>query len=93
MRDLEGFIETVQTLMDGERVPVQFFQLSDINKISVAIVQVDRRWHEFSLAVRNDKTGFWDYEIMPNCVGVAKYSPQTARTLELDKSYGILEFM
>jgi S1-C subfamily serine protease len=85
---LEAFIEVMNDLKDGERVPVQFFQLSDIDKQSLGIVQVDRRWHGFSIAMRNDLTGLWDYKMLPPCVGEATFHPQSATALELDKSLG-----
>jgi hypothetical protein len=85
---LEAFIDVMNSLKDGERIPVKFFQLSDIDKQSLAIVQVDRRWHGFSLAKRNDVTGLWDYEKLPECIGEATFHPQSATALELHKGLG-----
>ncbi|KAJ3389620.1 serine protease [Entophlyctis sp. JEL0112] len=85
---LEKFIEVVEGLRDCERVPLRFYALSDINKERVSLVQIDRRWHGFSLAIRDNTTGLWNYSEMKPCIGPALYTPHTASHLELEGNLG-----
>lgn len=85
---LERFVEVMNTLKDNERVPIRHYHLSDINKEKLALVQVDRRWHPFKTAARNDNTGLWDYTALPPCIGEAVYTPHTASHIRLDESLG-----
>ncbi|KAJ3408213.1 serine protease, partial [Chytridiales sp. JEL 0842] len=86
--DLDSFIGAFQTLKDGDRVPVRFYAVSDINTEKVSLMNVDRRWHRFRLAIRNDSTGLWDYTDMPPCLGRATFTPHTATHMDLDVSLG-----
>ncbi|KAI8836500.1 hypothetical protein BJ741DRAFT_605727 [Chytriomyces cf. hyalinus JEL632] len=85
---LEKFVEVMETLRDRERVPMRFYHLSDINKERVSLVQVDRRWHGFNMARRDDETGLWNYSKMTPCVGPAIYEKHTASHLALDENLG-----
>ncbi|KAI8904353.1 hypothetical protein EDD86DRAFT_194776 [Gorgonomyces haynaldii] len=76
--DMESFIRVIQKLRDNERVPISHYLLTDINKSRVSIVHIDRRWHPFRIAKRNDETGLWDYTDMPPCSGEAIQIPHTA---------------
>ncbi|KAI8902963.1 hypothetical protein BC833DRAFT_571394 [Globomyces pollinis-pini] len=91
--NLEAFISIMNALKDNERVPIQFYQLSDINKMCFSIVQVDRRWHSFRMAVRNDSTGYWDYSNFPKCIGEATYEPQSATGMAVDENLGPAKFI
>ena len=54
--DLDTFLSVASTpgvCVDGDRIPVRFYDLDDINKEKVGLVQVDRRWHSFRVAERN----------------------------------------
>ncbi|RKP13918.1 hypothetical protein BJ684DRAFT_9380 [Piptocephalis cylindrospora] len=76
--DLKGFIHAVSLLPDGARVPVRFYSLAKAYKERVMIMHVDRHWHKFRLAIRNDKTGLWDYTQLPPAPNVMSYKPATA---------------
>jgi hypothetical protein len=52
---LMEFIRVMQSIPDKERVPVVYYSIADIHMTSVAVVQVDRHWSRFRLAVRNGK--------------------------------------
>ncbi|KAI8853479.1 hypothetical protein BC829DRAFT_424639 [Chytridium lagenaria] len=86
--DVETFVEVMQTLRDGERVPIRFFHLADVNKVKLALAPVDRHWHSFRTAKRNDTTGYWDYTLLPPCIGKASFVPHTATPINLDESLG-----
>ncbi|KAI8924402.1 hypothetical protein BC831DRAFT_465774 [Entophlyctis helioformis] len=85
---LDAFIEVMKTLKDNERVPLRFYSLSNINKPKMTIAVVDRRWHAFRQAIRDDTTGMWNYTEMPPCIGVAIPKPHSASHLVLDDSLG-----
>ncbi|KAJ3127248.1 serine protease [Physocladia obscura] len=85
---LDKFIEVMETLRDRERVPLRFYHLSDINKERVSLVQIDRRWHGFNMAIRDASSGLWNYTAMKPCIGPAIYEPHTASHLELEQNLG-----
>ncbi|KAI8622830.1 hypothetical protein BC830DRAFT_1162701 [Chytriomyces sp. MP71] len=85
---LEKFVEVMETLRDRERVPMRFYHLSDINKERVSLVQVDRRWHGFNMAIRDQTSGLWNYTKMAPCIGPAIYEKHTASHLALDENLG-----
>ncbi|KAI9328060.1 hypothetical protein BDR26DRAFT_825982 [Obelidium mucronatum] len=85
---LEKFIEVMETLRDRERIPLRFYHLSDINKERVSLVQVDRRWHGFNLAVRDVSSGLWNYTKLAPCIGPAIYESHTATHLALEENLG-----
>ncbi|KAJ3217487.1 serine protease [Dinochytrium kinnereticum] len=78
--DLESFVNVVKALKDGERVPIRFFHLTDINKEKLALVSIDRHW--------NNTTGLWNYTVMPPCIEKASFEPHTATPITLDESLG-----
>ncbi|KAJ3289473.1 serine protease [Borealophlyctis nickersoniae] len=86
--NLDVFVEVMKGLKDNERVPIRYYQLGDINKEKLALIQVDRRWHAFRMAVRNDSTGLWDYIDLPPCIGEDVPKPHTASHISLDPSLG-----
>ncbi|CAO3585003.1 unnamed protein product [Absidia cylindrospora] len=61
VRHLDDLMEILQQIPHGSRVPIRFYSLSRAMKDRVMLLHVDRRWHRFCLAVRNDDTGLWDY--------------------------------
>ncbi|KAL2914404.1 hypothetical protein HK105_205971 [Polyrhizophydium stewartii] len=74
---LDDFIAVMSTLRDHQRVPIRFYQLSDINRPRTSIVLVDRH-----------KTGLWNYVELPPCVGEAVPEPHSASHMLLDESLG-----
>lgn len=53
--NLDAFIDAMQTLPDGARVPLRFYSLHKAYKDKVMIMHVDRHWHDFRLATRDGK--------------------------------------
>ncbi|KAG1470933.1 hypothetical protein G6F56_002406 [Rhizopus delemar] len=88
---LDSFIEVLKSLPDGARVPIRFYALHKAYKDKVMIMHVDRHWHKFRLAVRNDKTGLWDFTDMPPPPTTIPYSPSTASFPPLDPSLALAE--
>ncbi|CAO3702707.1 unnamed protein product [Rhizopus stolonifer] len=88
---LDSFIEVLKSLPDGARVPIRFYALHKAYKDKVMIMHVDRHWHKFRLAIRNDKTGLWDFTDMPPPPATIPYSPSTASFPPLDPSLTLAE--
>lgn len=55
------------------------------------IMHVDRHWHKFRLATRNDKSGLWDFTELPPAPQVTPYTPSTATFPPLDSSLSLAE--
>ncbi|KAF9122093.1 hypothetical protein BGW39_010047 [Mortierella sp. 14UC] len=85
---LDDFIEVMQTIPDRERIPVVYYSIGDVHTTSVAVVQVERHWSRFRLAVRNDKTGLWDFTNLGAPLPPKPIVPSTVKFLELDESLG-----
>ncbi len=54
----------------------------------MSVIHVDRHWSSFRLAIRNDKTGFWDFSTIDNQPPKKVFSPVTVSFPELDPSLG-----
>ncbi|KAI8354712.1 trypsin-like cysteine/serine peptidase domain-containing protein [Mortierella sp. GBAus27b] len=76
--NLDAFIAAIATLPDGARVPVRFYTLQKAFKEKIMIMHVDRHWHKCRVAVRNDKTGLWDFTDLPPPPPSQPYAPATA---------------
>ncbi|RKP23705.1 trypsin-like cysteine/serine peptidase domain-containing protein, partial [Syncephalis pseudoplumigaleata] len=85
--NLDAFIEAINTLQDGVRVPVRFYSLSKAYKERIMIMHVDRHWHNYRMGIRNDKTGLWDMtELPPPPPCIEAYKPATAIFPTLEES-------
>ncbi|KAI8089508.1 trypsin-like cysteine/serine peptidase domain-containing protein [Halteromyces radiatus] len=90
--NLAAFIDAMNKLPDGARVPLRFYSLHKAYKDKVMIMHVDRHWHPFRLATRNDLTGVWDYKDMPPPPSShLAYAPSTASFPPLDTSLALAE--
>ncbi|KAF9935203.1 hypothetical protein FBU30_006288 [Linnemannia zychae] len=88
IHNLDDFIEVMQAIPDRERIPVVYYSIGDVHTTSVAVVQVERHWSRFRLAVRNDKTGLWDFTNLGAPLPPKPIVPSTVKFLELDESLG-----
>ncbi|KAG0260597.1 hypothetical protein DFQ27_003445 [Actinomortierella ambigua] len=88
VQTLDEFVEVMQTIPDRERVPIVYYSITDVHTTSIAVVQIDRHWSRARIAVRNDKTGIWDFTPLKPPLPPMTLVPQTARFLELDESLG-----
>ena len=60
--DLDTFIEVMSKIRDRARVVVTYKHLRDLHTLNTSIIYVDRHWSsKMRMAVRNDKTGIWDF--------------------------------
>ncbi len=67
--DLQTFTDVVKQIPDRKRVVVQFKHLRDLHTLNTVIVNVDRHWStKMRLAVRNDKTGLWDFSDIADAI-------------------------
>ncbi|KAG0239678.1 serine protease [Actinomortierella wolfii] len=82
--NLDAFIDAVCQLPDGARVPIRFYTLQKAFKEKIMIMHVDRHWHRARVAVRNDKTGLWDYCDLPPPPPSSPYQPATAFYPKID---------
>lgn len=65
-----------------------YYSIADTHTVLVAIVTIDRHWSPFRLAVRNDKTGLWDFTDFGDPIPPQPLLPSTKRFAELDASLG-----
>ncbi|CAK9438816.1 uncharacterized protein LODBEIA_P30400 [Lodderomyces beijingensis] len=60
--NLDEFVDLMKKLPDCARVPVTYRHVSDMHAEYVQTIYIDRHWYtSFKMAVRNDKTGIWDF--------------------------------
>lgn len=86
--NLDTFIEVMKAIPDRARVPVVYYSITDAHSIMVSVVQVDRHWSSFRLAVRNDKNGLWDFTDFEDALTPRPIQPTTKKFIELDSSMG-----
>lgn len=86
--NLDTFIEVMKSIPDRARVPVVYYSITDAHTVMVSVVQVDRHWSSFRLAVRNDKTGLWDFTDLGEPLKPRPLQPTTKKFIELDPSMG-----
>ncbi|KAI8925994.1 trypsin-like cysteine/serine peptidase domain-containing protein [Entophlyctis helioformis] len=86
--NLDAFIEVFKTIPDRSRVPITFYSIADVHTKSVEVVNVERHWSSFRLAVRNDKTGLWDYQDLGEALPPTPIEPMNASFALLDEGLG-----
>ncbi|KAI9315797.1 trypsin-like cysteine/serine peptidase domain-containing protein [Zopfochytrium polystomum] len=86
--NLDALIEAVKKIPDRQRVPVTYYSIADVHLKNVAVVSMDRHWSGFRMAVRNDKTGLWDFTNLGTPIPPEPQDPATATFAELDESLG-----
>ncbi|KAK9767228.1 hypothetical protein K7432_003110 [Basidiobolus ranarum] len=86
--NLDAFIQVMKDIPDRERVPVVYYSIADTHTSSVAVVQVERHWSSFKLAVRNDVRGIWDFTHLGDPIPPKPLKPATAKFVTLDDSLG-----
>jgi len=69
----------LQTISDGERFSVHFFQLVNSRQKMQRVVTMDRRWFPASSCYRDDVKGLWPCEEWPAKTLVSKPQPSTTR--------------
>lgn len=82
--DLDTFIKVMSNIADRSRVVMKYKHLRDLHTLQTAIINVDRHWHKkMRLAVRNDKTGLWDFSDIADPLPAQLRSPQRAQFITM----------
>jgi pro-apoptotic serine protease NMA111 len=68
--DLESFLPIVARLPDGARAAIRYFEFEDPRSTRLRSVRVDRRWFPAAHCRRDDASGYWPCEALPEA-GVA----------------------
>jgi S1-C subfamily serine protease len=77
--NLDTFVKVMAEIPDRSRVVVAYKHLRDLHTLNTAIINVDRHWStKMSLAVRNDKTGLWDYTELSKALPSTALTPKRA---------------
>ena len=92
--DLDAFTKVMSAIPDRSRVVIAYKHLRDLHTRNTAIINVDRHWHKkMRLAVRNDKTGLWDFSDLAEPLRAESRSPQRAKfiTMQNEKHPQVVE--
>jgi S1-C subfamily serine protease len=82
--DLDSFIKVMANIADRSRVVIAYKHLRDLHTRNTAIINVDRHWHKkMRLAVRNDKSGLWDFSDLAEPLPAQPRSPQRAKFITM----------
>ncbi|KAJ3271206.1 hypothetical protein HDV01_006995 [Terramyces sp. JEL0728] len=90
---LDEFIAAIKDIPDKARVPITYFSIVDIHCKCVSIVNIDRHWNTFRLAVRNDTTGLWDFKEFGDPNPPKPLEILNASFPELDSSLDVSRFI
>ena len=60
VRNLNEFEAALNQLSDGEQTRIRFITFGETKRLSVAIINMDRRWFAAEYCQRNDVSGVWD---------------------------------
>lgn len=83
--DLDSFIDVMKTVPDRARIIVKYRNLHDLHTMHTSIVHIDRHWNsKMRMAIRNDKTGLWDYHDICEALPAQQVLPQQAQFIRLD---------
>jgi S1-C subfamily serine protease len=82
--DLDTFVKVMTDIPDRSRVVIAYKHLRDLHTRNTAIINVDRHWHKkMRMAVRNDKTGLWDFSDLSEPLPAQEWSPQRAKFITM----------
>ncbi|KAI5821246.1 trypsin-like cysteine/serine peptidase domain-containing protein [Pyronema omphalodes] len=83
--NLDAFIEVMKTIPDRSRIIVTYRHLRDLHTMHTSILHIDRHWtSKMRMAIRNDKTGLWDYEDISDPLPPVPVLPKKAQFIRLD---------
>ncbi|CUM64104.1 uncharacterized protein PRCAT00001695001 [Priceomyces carsonii] len=88
--DLSTFIEVMKNIPDRQKVSITYRHVSDLHTENVHVIYIERHWQStFRLAVRNDKTGIWDFmDIQDKPLPPKKLQPQNAKYINIPGNNG-----
>ncbi|KAK4574038.1 hypothetical protein LTR86_001799 [Recurvomyces mirabilis] len=82
--NLDTFVEVMKAIPDRARVVVTYKHLRDMHTLNTSIMLVDRHWHKnMRLAVRNDKTGLWDFSDISDPIAPIAPVPRKANFISM----------
>ncbi|KAI9742759.1 MAG: hypothetical protein M1818_003488 [Claussenomyces sp. TS43310] len=85
--DLATFIEVMKVIPDRSRVVVTYKHLRDLHTLNTSILHIDRHWSsKMRLAVRNDKTGLWDFTDLAEALPPTASVRQSATFIQLENT-------
>ncbi|KAI1503877.1 Pro-apoptotic serine protease NMA111 [Biscogniauxia marginata] len=85
--DLNTFIEVIKQIPDRKRVVVTYKHLRDLHTLDTTIINVDRHWStKMRLAVRNDKTGLWDFKDLADSIPQEPPVPRKGTFIQLENT-------
>ncbi|MCJ1380921.1 hypothetical protein MMC17_004030 [Xylographa soralifera] len=83
--DLATFVEVMRGIPDRARVVVTYKHLRDLHTVNTSILYIDRHWtSKMRMAIRNDKTGLWDFSNIADPLLALPPVPRTAEFARLD---------
>ncbi|KAH7303359.1 putative nuclear serine protease HtrA2/Nma111 [Stachybotrys elegans] len=82
--NLNTFIKVMKDIPDKARVVITYLDPCDLNSIETGTVYLDRHWSaKMIMAIRNDKTGLWDFNDLGSPLPPAIPQRQSASFIEL----------
>ncbi|KAI9736638.1 MAG: hypothetical protein M1834_000842 [Cirrosporium novae-zelandiae] len=85
--NLQAFIDVVKNIPDRARIAVTYRHIRDLHNLNTRIIRVDRHWNsKMRLAVRNDKTGLWDYTTLAESIPAIPPKPREADFIQLEST-------
>lgn len=85
--DLDTFIEVMKTIPDKERVVCSYKHLRDPHTLATGIIYINRHWSKkMRMAIRNDKTGLWDFRDLADPLPALPPTPKKGSFITLDNA-------
>ena len=85
--DLNAFVNVMKDIPDRARVVITYKHLRDLHSLHTSIIPVDRHWaSRLKLAVRNDKTGLWDFTDIAEPLPPVPPVPRKANFIRMESS-------
>lgn len=77
--DLDDFQAVLESIADGERFRLRYVTFSEPRREEIAIGIMERRWFPARRCTRDDRTGHWPCEMLPDAPPDGELEPRTAR--------------
>jgi hypothetical protein len=82
--NLDEFVSVMSQIPDRTRVVVTYKHLRDLHTLNTGILTMDRHWFsKMRLAVRNDKSGLWDFEDLSDALPPIPLTPKRANFINM----------
>ncbi|KAI9666208.1 MAG: hypothetical protein M1821_004143 [Bathelium mastoideum] len=85
--DLDAFINVIKEVPDRARIVITYKHLRDLHSLHTSIIPIDRHWSsKLRLAVRNDKSGLWDFSDIAEPLPPGPPVPRKANFIRMESS-------